>query len=231
MKKTEQQPDPVAEFCQQLGGKRFKTLLADPPWRFTNRTGKMAPEHRRLNRYGTMDLQEICALPVASAMDTTAHCYMWVPNALLPDGLAVLKAWGFEYKSNIVWHKLRKDGGSDGRGVGFYFRNVTELVLFGVRGKNARTEKPGRTQVNYLGTRKREHSRKPDEFYDIVESCSPGPYLELFARGTRPGWTGWGNQAEQYEIAWDTYANHSQAPEKPPRAAREARAPRLIAAE
>ncbi|WP_338928200.1 MT-A70 family methyltransferase (plasmid) [Roseomonas mucosa] len=231
MKKTEQQPDPIAEFRQQLAGKRFKTLLADPPWRFQNRTGKMAPEHRRLNRYGTMDLAEICALPVASAMAETAHCYMWVPNALLPDGLAVLKAWGFEYKSNIVWHKLRKDGGSDGRGVGFYFRNVTELVLFGVRGKNARTEKAGRTQVNYLGTRKREHSRKPDEFYDIVESCSPGPYLELFARGTRPGWTGWGNQAEQYEIAWDTYANHSQAEEKLPRAKREPRIPRLIAAE
>jgi len=205
------QPDPVAEFRNQLKGQRFATVLADPPWRFTNRTGKMAPEHRRLNRYGTMELDEICALPVSEAVAETAHLYLWVPNALLPEGLAVMRAWGFNYKSNIVWHKQRKDGGSDGRGVGFYFRNVTELVLFGVRGKNARTEQAGRTQVNYLGTRKREHSRKPDEFYDIVEACSKGPYLELFARGTRPGWSAWGNQADQYDIGWDTYAHHSQA--------------------
>ena len=140
----------------------------------------------------------------------TAHLYLWVPNALLPEGLHVVKEWGFQYKANIVWHKLRKDGGSDGRGVGFYFRNVTELLLFGVRGRNARTLAPGRSQVNYIGSRKREHSRKPDEQYDIIESCSPGPYLELFARGTRPGWTVWGQQAAaDYRPTWDTYAFNS----------------------
>lgn len=128
----------------------------------------------------------------------------------LPFGLTVLQAWGFEYKSNIVWHKLRKDGGSDGRGVGFYFRNVTEMLLFGVRGKNARTLAPGRRQVNYLGTRKREHSRKPDEQYEVIEACSRGPFLELFARGTRPGWTTWGNEAvEGYEPLWPTYDYNS----------------------
>ena len=95
--------------------------------------------------------------------EETSHLYLWVPNALLPDGLRVMEAWGFKYKSNVVWHKIRKDGGPDGRGVGFYFRNVTELVLFGVRGKNARTLAPGRRQVNFLATQKREHSRKPDE--------------------------------------------------------------------
>ncbi|HTK84585.1 MAG TPA: MT-A70 family methyltransferase, partial [Patescibacteria group bacterium] len=168
------------DFLTSLKGKKFKTILADPPWRFQNRTGKMAPEHRRLNRYGTMDLEEIMNLPVKEVLEPTAHLYLWVPNALLPDGIQVLRAWGFEYKSNLVWHKIRKDGGSDGRGVGFYFRNVTELVLFGVKGKNARTLAPGRRQVNYLATQKREHSRKPDEFYDIIESCSPGPCLELF---------------------------------------------------
>jgi N6-adenosine-specific RNA methylase IME4 len=203
-------PDANADFRQSLGAQKFSTVLADPPWRFQNRTGKMAPEHRRLSRYGTMDLPEIMALPVAEVLANTAHLYLWVPNALLPDGIQVMRAWGFEYKSNVVWHKIRKDGGSDGRGVGFYFRNVTELVLFGVRGKNARTLQPGRTQVNYLATQKREHSRKPDEFYKIVEGCSPGPYLELFARGKRSGWTGWGNQAEEYDITWDTYAHHSQ---------------------
>lgn len=170
---------------ERYGDTQFRTILADPPWQFRNRTGKVAPECRRLSRYTTMSLDEIMMLPVAQLAADTAHLYLWVPNALLSEGIAVLQAWGFVYKSNLVWHKIRKDGGSDGRGVGFYFRNVTELVLFGVRGTNARTLKPGRTQVNYLATRKREHSRKPDEFYDIVESCSPGPYLELFARGPR----------------------------------------------
>ncbi len=205
------QVDPAKAFLDELEGKRFGTILADPPWRFQNRTGKMAPEHRRLSRYGTMDLDEIMALPVSKAAADRSHLYLWVPNALLPEGLAVMRAWGFNYKSNIVWHKIRKDGGSDGRGVGFYFRNVTELVLFGTRGKDVRTLKPGRTQVNLLGTRKREHSRKPDEFYDLVESCSWGPRLEIFARGSRPGWTTWGDQADNYEIEWDTYAHNSKA--------------------
>ena len=173
----------------------------------------MAPEHRRLTRYGTMELPEIKALPVAEIAEEPAHLYLWVPNALLPEGLEVMAAWGFAYKSNIVWHKIRKDGGSDGRGVGFYFRNVTELVLFGVRGKNARTLAPGRRQVNLIGSQKREHSRKPDELYEVIEACSPGPYLELFARDTRPGWTAWGNQADSYEITWETYAHHSRAAE------------------
>jgi N6-adenosine-specific RNA methylase IME4 len=170
-------------------GRRFGTILADPPWQFTNKTGKVAPEHKRLARYGTLKLDEISAFPVSDIAAPTSHLYLWCPNAMLPDGLAVMKAWGFTYKSNIVWHKVRKDGGSDGRGVGFYFRNVTELILFGVRGKNARTLAPGRRQVNLLATRKREHSRKPDEQYDIIEACSPGPFVELFGRGTRKGWT------------------------------------------
>ena len=201
--------DPAISFRQAVGERRYACVLADPPWQFVNRTGKMAPEHKRLNRYATLTLPEIAALPVADALAPTAHLYLWVPNALLPEGLAVMKAWGFAYKSNIVWHKLRKDGGSDGRGVGFYFRNVTEILLFGVKGKNARTLAPGRTQVNYLGTRKREHSRKPDEQYSLIESCSPGPRLEMFARGPRPGWTVWGNQSAEYAPNWATYAHNS----------------------
>jgi N6-adenosine-specific RNA methylase IME4 len=208
--KNEIIPDMGPDFLQAMNSQKFKTILADPPWQFQNRTGKMAPEHKRLSRYQTMTLDGIKALPVAEAADDTAHLYLWVPNALLPDGLAVMAAWGFNYKSNLIWHKERKDGGSDGRGVGFYFRNVTEVILFGVRGKNARTLQPGRTQVNFLSTRKREHSRKPDEQYALIEACSPGPFLELFARGVRPGWSVWGNQAdESYEPTWDTYSNHS----------------------
>jgi N6-adenosine-specific RNA methylase IME4 len=202
----------ASDLQRSLGQSRFSTVLADPPWQFANRTGKIAPEHRRLSRYGTMTLDEIAQLPVSDFVEPTAHLYLWCPNALLPEGLAVMKAWGFNYKSNIVWHKVRKDGGSDGRGVGFYFRNVTELILFGVRGKNARTLAPGRRQVNLIGTRKREHSRKPDEQYEIIEACSPGPYIELFARGKREDWTVWGDQADgNYKASWATYPNHSQA--------------------
>lgn len=209
---AERSPDPAADLRAYCGKGRYGTILADPPWQFVNRTGKVAPEHRRLSRYGTMDIEAICRLPVAAAAGPTAHLYLWVPNALLPEGLQVMKAWGFTYKSNIVWHKLRKDGGSDGRGVGFYFRNVTELLLFGVRGKSARTLQLGRTQVNYIGTRKREHSRKPDEQYPIIEGCSPAPYLELFARGMRPGWVSWGMQAaDDYAPSWPTYGHNSAA--------------------
>jgi N6-adenosine-specific RNA methylase IME4 len=198
------------DLMRKTEGRAFQTVLADPPWRFINRTGKVAPEHRRLSRYETMSTDEICELPVKSLTIEPAHLYLWVPNALLPDGLKVMEAWGFEYKANVVWHKIRKDGGSDGRGVGFYFRNVTELLLFGVRGKNARTLAPARSQVNMIQSRKREHSRKPDEQYELIESCSTGPYLELFARGTRPGWTYWGNQAdEDYRPTWQTYAYNS----------------------
>jgi N6-adenosine-specific RNA methylase IME4 len=174
----------------------FATILADPPWQFTNRTGKMAPEHKRLKRYSTLTLQEVMELPVAQVALPRAHLYLWVPNALILEGLEVMRRWGFTYKTNIVWYKIRKDGGPDGRGVGFYFRNVTELCLFGIRGKNNRTLAAGRRQVNILTTRKREHSRKPDEIYDIIESCSPGPYLELFARHARSKWVQWGNEIE-----------------------------------
>jgi N6-adenosine-specific RNA methylase IME4 len=156
----------------------------------------MAPEHRRLNRYGTMSLDEIMELPVAQVVGARAHLYLWVPNALILEGLEVMRRWGFTYKTNMVWYKTRKDGGPDGRGVGFYFRNVTELVLFGIRGKNNRTLRPGRTQTNIIVSRKREHSRKPDEQYDVIERCSPGPYLEMFARHEREGWTQWGNELQ-----------------------------------
>ena len=175
--------------------KKYNIIYADPPWRFQNRTGKVAPENKKLNRYETMSLADIMALPVEQVAAAKSHLYLWVPNALLPDGLAVMKAWGFEYKGNIIWEKVRKDGGPDGRGVGFYFRNVTEILLFGVRGDNFRTLAPARSQVNLIRTQKREHSRKPDEIIPIIESCSPGPFLELFARGDREGWDMWGNQA------------------------------------
>jgi len=180
-----------------ITGNRLKygTILADPPWRFSNRSGKMAPEHKRLARYPTMSLEEIRNLPISELALPKSHLYLWVPNALLAEGLTVMESWGFQYKTNLVWHKIRKDGGPDGRGVGFYFRNVTELILFGIKGP-LRTKKPGRSQVNIILSRKREHSRKPDELYNIIEDCSPGPYLELFARHKRTNWHQWGNEIE-----------------------------------
>lgn len=184
-----------ADELLSLGTHAFSTVMADPPWRFTNRTGKMAPEHKRLNRYGTMSLEEIQDLPVSQMVTRDAHLYLWVPNALLPEGLETMKRWGFRYVSNLVWYKVTKDlQRPDRRGVGFYFRNVTELVLFGVRG-SMRTLKPGRTQANVIVSHKRGHSIKPDEQYAIIESCSPGPYLEMFARRHRPGWVQFGDEA------------------------------------
>jgi len=194
------------------GDKKYETIYADPPWRFQNRTGKVAPEHKRLNRYETMSLEEIKSLPVREITGDKAHLYLWVPNALLPDGLAVMDAWGFEYKGNLIWEKIRKDGYPDGRGVGFYFRNVTEILLFGIKKKSApnRTLAPARSQVNLIRSQKREHSRKPDEFIPIIEACSQAPRIELFARGDREGWDMWGNQADAgYEPDWATYANHT----------------------
>jgi len=201
----------IDDFLKCTNGYKFSTVLADPPWQFQNRTGKMAPEHKRLARYSTLSLQEIKDIPVEARVKDTAHLYLWVPNALLSEGLQVMECWGFKYKTNLIWYKIRKDGGPDRRGVGFYFRNVTEMVLFGVRGKNARTLQPGRSQENIISSQKREHSRKPDEQYAIIESCSPGPYLEMFARGQRLNWFCWGNQVEDYAPSWNTYSNHSQS--------------------
>jgi N6-adenosine-specific RNA methylase IME4 len=175
----------------------FKTILADPPWKFDNMTGKVGPEHKRLFRYQTMTNQEIIELPVQSITDKVAHLYLWVPNALVGLGLQVMEAWGFQYKTNLIWYKVRKDGGPDRRGVGFYFRNVTEIVLFGIKGK-MRTLDPGRSMPNIIISQKREHSRKPEELYPIIEQCSPSPYLELFNRVPRDGWVCWGNETGEY---------------------------------
>lgn len=202
----------INNFIKYTQGKKYKTIYADPPWQFQNRTGKVAPEHKRLNRYPTMKLEDIMKLPVGDVADEKSHLYLWVPNALLPEGLQVMEAWGFEYKTNLIWEKTRKDGEPDGRGVGFYFRNVTEILLFGIKGEKNRTLDPGRSQVNLIRAMKKEHRRKPEEFIDLIEKCSNAPYLEVFARGNRDSWDMWGNQAtEDYEPDWNTYSNHTMA--------------------
>ena len=186
----------VAAFRAFVARRRFRTVLADPPWRFSNFGGRVAPESKRLFKYPTLGIDEIAALPVAEAADTPAHLYLWVPNALVREGLRVLEAWGFEYMTNLVWKKTTAAGDLHRGGMGWYFRNATELVLFGVRGKSPRTLAPARAQPNLFEAPRTGHSQKPDDFYDLVERCSPGPYLELFARRPRAGWSQWGNEMD-----------------------------------
>ena len=204
-----QSPKPIPQALDEFPGLAgtYSTILVDPPWRFLNRTGKVAPEHRRLHRYQTMSFEEIGKLPVAKYAREKAHLYMWCPNALLPEALGIMKEWGFTYKTNIVWYKVRKDGGPDGRGVGFYFRNVTELLLFGIKG-SMRTLAPGRRQVNIISSRKEEHSRKPQGARSVIEQCSPGPYLELFARERLRGWTQWGDEVDSYDQIKHTHRGY-----------------------
>lgn len=181
----------------------FRTVLADPPWRFGNRRSGMSPESGLRPRYRTMHLDEICALPVKSIAADDAHLYLWVPSSMLPDGLKVMQHWGFRYTTSITWLKTRMDGEPDGSGVGFYFRNATELLLFGVRG-SLRTLPAARSMTNVISARRREHSRKPTEAYWLIEQASPGPRLELFAREERAGWDVWGDEAAGVSVRFRT---------------------------
>lgn len=198
------------ELPQVDGG--FKTIVADPPWRFSNRTGKMAPEHKRLWRYSSLSLAEICCLPVEGIAAENSHLYLWTPNALLPSALKVMNAWGFNYKTNLIWFKCRKDGGPDRRGVGFYYRNVTEMLLLGVRG-SMRTLKPGRSMPNWCAARKNGHSEKPAKMFEMIEQCSPAPRIDLFAREQRPGWYVWGDEVDIGYVATDERASSSKDPQ------------------
>lgn len=174
--------------------KTFKTICADPPWRFKNRTGRVAPEYKRLKRYETMSVEEICELPVIQHAEPDSHLYLWIPNALISEGLQVMQAWGFTYKTNLVWVKIDSDSYVDLSGVGSYYRNATELLLMGVRG-SLKTLPPARSLSNVICAKRQEHSRKPQEAYNHIEKASPGPYLELFARGKRKNWRVWGDEA------------------------------------
>ena len=170
----------------------------DPPWRFQNRTGKVAPEHRRLKRYQTMTLDEICEMPICRHACDASHLYLWVPNALLEEGLRVMNAWGFRYKTNLIWYKVRKDGGPDGRGVGFYFRNVTELPIVLECGAACERSTRDARRSTCSPPASVNIPAKPSETYRIIEDCSPGPYLELFAREPVEGWDQWGDELETY---------------------------------
>ena len=158
----------------------FRTILADPPWDVLQRGGRGAHRH-----YALMTVEEIAALPVGRLANVDAHLWLWVTNATLFAGPAVMDAWGFTYRSCLTWVK-------PGLGLGSsYLRNNTEHLLFGTKGR-APISVP--QSANLALCAKQDHSHKPEEQYAIIERCSPGPYLELFARRKRPGWQVWGNE-------------------------------------
>lgn len=158
----------------------FHTILADPPWDVLQRSGRGAHRH-----YSLMTVDDIAALPISGLASANAHLWLWVTNATLFAGQAVMEAWGFTYRSCLTWVK-------PGLGLGSsYLRNNTEHLLFGTKGKAPILY---RSQPTWLFAPKQDHSHKPEEQYAVIERCSPGPYLELFARRKRPGWQVWGNE-------------------------------------
>ena len=173
--------------------KKFKTILADPPWRFQNSTGKMAPEHKRLSRYPTMNLEDIKSLPVSNLCDKTAHLYLWVPNALLTEGLEVMKSWGFKYKTvAFTWVKENKKSEGYFTGLGYWTRANPEMCLLATKGKPQRLSKAVKQLII---SKRQEHSKKPDEIRDrIIQLCGDLPRIELFARQKVKGWDYWGDQ-------------------------------------
>ena len=159
---------------------KYKTILVDPPWDIQQK-GK---SRGAIRHYNLMTLDRIKAMPIADLVEENAHCWLWVTNATLEAGYEVLRAWGFEPRSIYTWCKPRL-------GLGTYLRNCTEHLLLGTRGK-APIQFKG--QMNWGFMPLQDHSHKPEEVYDIIERCSEGNYLELFARRPRHGWGIWGNE-------------------------------------
>lgn len=169
-----------------LRGQRFATLVLDPPWDWGDE-GDQDQLGRSRPTYHTMPYAEIAALPISDIADQDSHLYLWITNRSLPKGFALLEAWGFRYVTCLTWCK-------PSIGMGNYYRGSTEQVLFGVRGSQPLQRRDVGTW--FTATRPGAHSAKPPEFYRLIQSCSPGPYLELFARQPRTGWTVWGAEAK-----------------------------------
>ena len=165
----------------RLQNNKYKTVLADPPWDI-NQKGKRGAS----NHYELMTLDRIKAMPIKELCAENAHLYLWIPNGLLQEGLDVIKAWGFTFRSPIYWIKPRL-------GLGNYIRNASETCLFATRGH---APVKFHAQPNWLFAPLQDHSHKPEEQYAIIERLSSGPYLELFARRRQPGWDVWGNEID-----------------------------------
>lgn len=179
------------------GGKRFGAILVDPPWETLGGKKSVKANLDSEDDSGADLLETLKSLPIENLAAPTSHLYLWVPNELLPLGLDLLSSWGFSYKSNLIWYKVKKDGGADKRGPNKYFRDVTEVILFGVRGKNARTLSPGRTQVNLIKGTKENPFSKPEQQYKVIESCSNGPFIEIFSTSNRKGWISWSHKKSE----------------------------------
>jgi len=161
--------------------KKYKTILADPPWDINQRGNYGA-----VNHYDLMTLDRIKAMPIADLVEDNAHCWLWCTATSLRSGYDVLEAWGFTPRSIFIWIKPRYT-------LGVYLRNAAEFVLLGTRGK---APVLFRSQPNWGFFPIQDHSHKPEEQFAIVERVSPGPYLELFARRKQKGWDVWGNEVK-----------------------------------
>src|SRR6516225_974079 len=167
--------------------RRYAVLYADPPWHFEVYNEESGVERAAGNHYPTMSLEDICALPVLSLATPAAALFMWTTVPHLRESFQVLDAWGFEYKTNIVWVK-------DKIGLGYFVRNQHELLLVATRG-DMPSPSPANRPPSVISASRREHSRKPDEAYALIERMYPDlPKIELFARQARPGWAAWGNE-------------------------------------
>jgi N6-adenosine-specific RNA methylase IME4 len=178
----------VADLAAAARGRtRFATIYADPPWKYVNQSSRAAAD----DHYGTMTVEEICALPVDALAADAALLWLWTTNGFLVEALTrVVPAWGFEFKSVLVWCKPQL-------GTGNYVRVSHEFLLIAARGG---LRPDGKNQTSWLVADRDRHSAKPAAFRDIIERISPGPRIELFARQTRPGWTVWGNEITREEF-------------------------------
>lgn len=173
---------------EEFEGRRFGTILLDPPWRYGDKLP--GPKRGAVKHYDVMTPGEIAALPIDELAAPDAHVYLWTTNSHVEDAYKILRIWGFEPKTQLAWVKLTQRG-EPVYGMGRYYRGAFEPVIFAVRGK---ARPPKAIHRNVILAPRREHSRKPDELYTMIEDTSPGPYLELFARHRREGWESWGDE-------------------------------------
>jgi N6-adenosine-specific RNA methylase IME4 len=166
-------------------GCKFSTVYADPPWSYSNKAARGAAD----NHYPTLDLPTICREPVQQLVANNAHLHLWTTNGFLYEAFSVIEAWGFTYKSCLVWVKPQL-------GAGNYWRVSHEFCLFAMRGSLPFADNTIRSWLVHRRTR---HSRKPFAVRALIERVSPGPYLELYGREEQPntGWTVYGNQVER----------------------------------
>ena len=179
--------------CRKTGmnfpTKRYQLILADPPWEYENKNTGRTNNSGACKKYATMSVEEIKNLPISDIAMKDSCLFLWATTPLLPEAFEVMKAWGYQYKTAIYWRKIMS------LGMGFWFRGQVEVCLFGIRGniKAFRCQKP-----NFIETKVRNHSQKPDEMYGLIEELDINPKIEIFAREKREGWDAWGNQVPNH---------------------------------